>query len=277
MTIGNIPKDIRRERSTRAWICIGLLPTIKIENVEARMQWHAAVHHILQPLRAAGPLSLVCYDGFTRKCYLILNGWIADWPEQCTVALIKHNRCPVCKASTEEFGKPKQPTGWRDRDPADYMSDDEPVATRRRHGRNPTSSNPQHAPRMTGKQRRTTSGILPMVNEFEEYPGCSPYLLWHFDWLHVCVLGLVKSQLMTWIRHYLIECDATDQWEVFLQRAPPYPELTVLSKKYSYVQQWQGKDICQLIRCLLASLSPILKPANERRYTQTHPWVLLAT
>jgi len=87
-----------------------------------------------------------------------------------------------------------------------------------------------------------------MVNEFEEYLGCSPYLLRRFDWLHVCVLELVKWHLMTWIRHYLDECDATDQWEVFLQCAPPYSELTVLSKKYGYVQQWQGKDIRQLIR-----------------------------
>ncbi|KAF8422127.1 hypothetical protein EV426DRAFT_535892, partial [Tirmania nivea] len=38
MTIGNILKDIRRERSTRAWICIGLLLTIKIDNVESRIQ-----------------------------------------------------------------------------------------------------------------------------------------------------------------------------------------------------------------------------------------------
>ncbi|KAF8415219.1 hypothetical protein EV426DRAFT_541755, partial [Tirmania nivea] len=35
MTIGNILKDIRREHSTRTWICIRLLPTIKIDNIES--------------------------------------------------------------------------------------------------------------------------------------------------------------------------------------------------------------------------------------------------
>ena len=82
---------------------------------------------------------------------------------------------------------------------------------------------------------------------------------------------------MSWIRHYLDEWGATDQWEVFLQRAPPYPELTILNKRYSHVQQWQGKDIRQLIRYLLASLAPILKPPNERRHSGTHLRVLLAT
>ncbi|KAF8415296.1 hypothetical protein EV426DRAFT_541748, partial [Tirmania nivea] len=111
MTIGNIPKDIRSEHSTRAWICIGLLLMIKIDNVESRMQWYAAVHHILRPPRAPGSWSIICSDGFTYKYYLILNGWVADWPEQCTITLVKQNRCPVYKVSTEEFGNPKPPDG----------------------------------------------------------------------------------------------------------------------------------------------------------------------
>ncbi|KAF8419157.1 hypothetical protein EV426DRAFT_510350, partial [Tirmania nivea] len=96
MTIGNIPKDIYRERSTRAWICIGLLLTIKIDNIQSHIQWRAAIHHILWPLRTLGSQFIVCSNGFTRKCYLILNGWVADWPEQYTIALVKQNRCPVC-------------------------------------------------------------------------------------------------------------------------------------------------------------------------------------
>jgi len=126
MTIGNIPKDLRRERSTRAWICIGLLPKVKMDGMESRVQWHAAVHHILQPLRSSDPLYITCSDSFTRKCHLILNGWVAKWPEQCTVALIKQNRCPLCESLTAEFGSPRTHGGWHYRDPAEYMSDDEP-------------------------------------------------------------------------------------------------------------------------------------------------------
>ncbi|KAF8415153.1 hypothetical protein EV426DRAFT_541758, partial [Tirmania nivea] len=37
ITIGNTPKDIHKERSTRPWIYIGLLLMIKINNVESRM------------------------------------------------------------------------------------------------------------------------------------------------------------------------------------------------------------------------------------------------
>ncbi|KAF8415264.1 hypothetical protein EV426DRAFT_666012 [Tirmania nivea] len=123
-----------------------------------------------------------------HKYYLILNGWVADWPEQCTVALVKQNRYPVCKASTEEFGNPKPPNGWRDRDPAAYMSNDELAATHRYHKNSPSSTPLPERQRMV-KQRRTTDGILPTVNEFEEYSSCSPYSLWRFDWLNVCILA----------------------------------------------------------------------------------------
>jgi hypothetical protein len=276
MTIGNIPKDIWRERSKRAWICIGLLPTTKIDQVESRMQWHAAVHHILRPLRTPDPLSLACSDGLTRKCYLILNGWVADWPEQCTVALVKQNRCPVCETPTAEFGDPRPHDGWHQRDPADYMSDDEPIQRSRRSqysASGPASPNAV----LTAKEKRTIAGILPRVNEFEEYPNCSPYSLWRFDWLHVCALGIVKSHLMDWLVHCMEEWGLKDKWEAFLQRVPPYPELMVLNKRYSHVQQWQGKDIRHLLRYLLVSLTPLLKPPNERRHSQEQVRVLLAT
>ena len=81
MTIGNIPKHIRRERSKNAWICIGLLPTIPLDNVRPNLQWHAAVHHILRPLQNPEPYLFLCADGYTRKCFPILNGWVADHPE----------------------------------------------------------------------------------------------------------------------------------------------------------------------------------------------------
>ncbi|KAF8415756.1 hypothetical protein EV426DRAFT_703928 [Tirmania nivea] len=156
------------------------------------------------------------------------------------------------------------------------MSDNEPVATRRHH-RNSPSSTPLAERQRTAKQRQTTARILPTVNEFEEYPSYSPYSLWPFDWLHVCILGMVKTHLMNWITHYLDKYDVTDQWEVFLQRAPQYLELTILNKRYSHVQQWQSKDIRQLIHYLLASLAPLLKPMNERRHPGMYLRVLLTT
>ena len=88
---------------------------------------------------------------------------------------------------------------------------------------------------------------------------------------------MFKSHLMHWIMHFLEEWGCMDKWEAFLQLVPPYPELSVLNKQYSHVRQWQGKDIRQLIRYLLASLTPLLKPANEQKHSRTKVRVLLAT
>ena len=62
MTIGNIPKEIRRKPSSHAYILIGYLPTTRLENVtnKARKRrvianlYHACIGRILQPLESAG-------------------------------------------------------------------------------------------------------------------------------------------------------------------------------------------------------------------------------
>ena len=65
MTIGNILKYLHRGRSTRAWICNGLLLMVTMDGMESRMQWHAVVHHILQLLRISDLLYITCSNGFT--------------------------------------------------------------------------------------------------------------------------------------------------------------------------------------------------------------------
>ena len=117
MMIGNIPKHIRRERSKNTWICIGLLPTIPLDNVRPNLQWHAAVHHILQPLQNLEPYLFLYADGYTHKCFPILNRWVADHPEQCTVALVKQNHCPICEVPKNKLGEPQPAGGWKYCDP----------------------------------------------------------------------------------------------------------------------------------------------------------------
>ncbi|KAF8462158.1 hypothetical protein BDZ91DRAFT_828749, partial [Kalaharituber pfeilii] len=106
MTIGNIDKELRREKSSLAWIYIGLLPVsidASSSELNAKQVWHTAVYHILAPLRCMGPLNLPCSDQQIRRCYLILNGWVADFPEQCTVAFIQNSWCPICTVSKDNM------------------------------------------------------------------------------------------------------------------------------------------------------------------------------
>ncbi|PPQ86457.1 hypothetical protein CVT26_011715, partial [Gymnopilus dilepis] len=90
VTIGNIPKEIRRKPSARAYVLLAYLPTPHLEHVtnKAQRRWllanlyHACLAKILKPLEAAGVngLFLTSGDGLTR-C-----GLIGDYTSSC-------NRC----------------------------------------------------------------------------------------------------------------------------------------------------------------------------------------
>ena len=121
------------------------------------------------------------------------------------------------------------------------------------------------------------AGVHNKPNSFIEYPSYNSYSLWRFDWLHVCILGLIKQHLMNWLIYYLDNHHQTTNWETFLLRTPPYPDLQVLRKRYTKVQQWQGKDIRNLTKYLLATLTPILKPGNERDCDPNNIKLLSAT
>ena len=159
MTIGNIPKDIRREKSSKAWICIGLLPTLKLDGVSSSQQWHSAVHHILEPIRTRHCFDFPCSDGYIRQCYPILNGWVANFPKQCTVALVKRNRCPACTVPTQCLGDPKPPHGFNLHDPQEYLSE------------------PDARDETTARARMEQDGVHSIDNLFLEYPACNPFTL----------------------------------------------------------------------------------------------------
>lgn len=114
LTIGNVPKDLRRKQSSGATILIGYLPADKITcetNPEKRrrMRWeffHRCLEDLLQPLLEASKTGVeaVCGDGQVRRIYPFLASYIADFPEQCRVAAIKNNHCPVCTVNPREKG-----------------------------------------------------------------------------------------------------------------------------------------------------------------------------
>ncbi|KAN0140927.1 hypothetical protein V8E53_001371, partial [Lactarius tabidus] len=96
MTIGNIPKDIRRKTSSRAYVLLGYLPTTKLENEtnQAKRQrllanlYHACMNCILKPLISAGEegISMSTADG------VILT--------TCS----RYGDCPVCGTPHNDLG-----------------------------------------------------------------------------------------------------------------------------------------------------------------------------
>jgi hypothetical protein len=115
LTIGNIPKDVRRKPSRHAQLLIAYLPTTKlggISNKSARRRavanlFHACMGNVLDPIASLGEtgLPMMSGDGVWRRCHPIFAVFIGDYPEQTLVTCTYNGRCPKCSVAPDELGK----------------------------------------------------------------------------------------------------------------------------------------------------------------------------
>ncbi|TFK59487.1 hypothetical protein BDN72DRAFT_780643, partial [Pluteus cervinus] len=115
LTIGNLPKAIRRKPSQQACILIAYLSVDKIDrtlmsNDEHRSRsqrlFHEAMRIILEPLKTAGKegVEMASSNGDIRLVFPILAAYVADYPEQCLVTCSKYGTCPKCRCPAKELG-----------------------------------------------------------------------------------------------------------------------------------------------------------------------------
>jgi hypothetical protein len=114
LTIGNLPKDIRRKPACRGQILLAYLPTSKLKHVTSdaarrRMLlnlFHSCLKKILQPLEAIGMEGIAMADGhgILRRIHPILAIYISDYPEQVLVTCTKSGRCPKCTIEPDDLG-----------------------------------------------------------------------------------------------------------------------------------------------------------------------------
>jgi hypothetical protein len=106
LTIGNIPKDIRRKPSRHAQRLVAYLPTTKlggISNKAARRRalanlFHGCMGKLLDPIASHGEagLPMMSGDGVWRRCHPVFAVFIGDYPEQTLVTCTYNGRCPKC-------------------------------------------------------------------------------------------------------------------------------------------------------------------------------------
>ncbi|KAJ3987299.1 hypothetical protein F5890DRAFT_1472384, partial [Lentinula detonsa] len=119
MTIGNIPKELRRKPSRRAYILVGYLPTTSLEHIKSPSSrrrslanlFHACMRNIVRPLEAVGATGLVMAsgDGVKRHCHPIFAAYISDYPEQVVVTCCISGNCPRCIIPRQVIGENTDP------------------------------------------------------------------------------------------------------------------------------------------------------------------------
>ncbi|KAJ7687527.1 hypothetical protein B0H17DRAFT_894228, partial [Mycena rosella] len=109
LTLGNIPKSLRRKPSQNACVLLGYLSVDEITRNGLSKQtkpFHVFMHLILQPLIAAGNdgMEVVGGDGTVRLVFPILASY--PYPEQCLVGSSKYGTCPKCQQSAADLQDP---------------------------------------------------------------------------------------------------------------------------------------------------------------------------
>ncbi|KAF5344499.1 hypothetical protein D9757_015048 [Collybiopsis confluens] len=120
LTLGNIPKLLRRKPGVQACVLIAYLSidkpmkaglsktSLKLRNYEL---FHRSMALVLEPLKMAGNPSgggveMVGGNGAVRKVYPLLATYVADYPEQCLITCTKYGTCPKCKRKSSELELP---------------------------------------------------------------------------------------------------------------------------------------------------------------------------
>ncbi|KAJ3990986.1 hypothetical protein F5050DRAFT_1802251 [Lentinula boryana] len=113
LTIGNLPKEIRRKPSQQGQILLAYLPTSRLEHITnkaARRRavtnlFHACMKHLVTPLEQAGLEGVIMEsgDGVKRRGHPILASYIGDYPEQTLVTTVYYGDCPTCDAEKNEL------------------------------------------------------------------------------------------------------------------------------------------------------------------------------
>jgi hypothetical protein len=113
MSIGNIPKDIRRKPTQRTQMLMGYIPTTQLEYIKNKSAqcralanlFHTCMHKLLSPIESYGKTSIamVTGNGIWCRCHPILATFVGDYPEQSLVICTQNGRCPKCTVPQGEL------------------------------------------------------------------------------------------------------------------------------------------------------------------------------
>ena len=255
LTIGNIPKNIRRKPSRRAQVLLAYLPTTKLDhisNVAARRRmlanlFHACMRRVLHPLKEAGRegVPMMTGDGVLRHVHPIVAIYACDYPEQLLVTCIKTGECPKCLVKNEELGNPDVPLQSRNL---------ENILNILRHA----DDDLVEFTKVCGENR-----IKPVIHPFwEELPYVDIYQSITPDVLHQIYQGIVKH-VFSWV----ISIYGASEIDARCKCFPPNHHIRVFLKGVSSLSRVTGQEHNQMCHFLLGLLigAPLPNVQNPQR------------
>ena len=250
LTIGNIPKEIRRKPSFRGYILLAYLPTAKLESVVNKAQrrrllanlYHACMKKILQPLESAGisGVSLTSGDGVTRRGHPIFASFVGDYPEQVLTTGTFTGECPTCPEDRNSLGDYDPDVSPQLRDLEQILKaiesfEDDPAGF---------------------LKTCADAGVKPLAEPFwKDLPYANIFRSITPDILHQLYQGIMKH-LISWI----IEALGAEEIDARCRRMPPNHNLRLFTKGISSLSRVTGQEHDQMCRILLGLVLDIPLP-----------------
>jgi hypothetical protein len=250
LTIGNIPKDIRRKPSRRAQMLIAYIPTSRLEdmgNKAARRRalgniFHFCMRSILAPIAACGEagLAMLGGDGFWHRCHPILAVFIGDYPEQTLVTCTYQGRCPKCLVDPEELGD------YSRSPPRDY---EQVLATFR------LADGDVQAFHSACRK----ADLKPVFHPFwEALPLVDIFISITPDILHQMLQGVMKH-LIAWVSAAF----GPRNVDTRCKSLPPNHHITTFAKGISILSRVTGLEHKQMCKILLGLIIDLSLPSGE--------------
>ncbi|KAJ3553227.1 hypothetical protein NP233_g12696 [Leucocoprinus birnbaumii] len=251
LTIGNLPKHIRRKPSRQGQILLAYLPTTKLEHITNLASrrctltnlFHVCMKFIVQPLETAGANGefMCSSDGLIRCCFPILATYIGDYPEQVLVSLVKTGVCPSCDAPRDGIGDPASARAPRKIRPILEALD------KLEHG--------AHA----FVAACTQAGIKTVPSPFwKDLPFVNIYSSITPNVLHQLYQGVVKH-LISWI----IQVCGRAEIDARCRRLPMNHHICLFMKGISGLSRVTGTEHDQICRFLLGIVQDIRLPGGQ--------------
>ncbi|KAI0716908.1 hypothetical protein C8Q76DRAFT_795145 [Earliella scabrosa] len=249
LTIGNLPKDIRRKTSRRGQILLAYLPASRLEHITSKTVrrrvvanlFHTCMTMILKPLVKAGihGIAIASGDGVVRRGHPIVAMYVGDYLEQLMVTCCKNGTCPKCDIPRAEVGNTT--------DPERPLRDLEKILD--------ALESINESPTAFARACRSV-GIKPVRHPFwENLPYVDIFRSITPDILHQLYQGVIKH-VLSWLK----QAYGPEELDARCRRLPPNHHIRLFLKGVTTLQKVTGKEHADICRFLLSLVIGLLLP-----------------